>query len=184
MAENSAVAVAPTAAPTMLEELLEITAQSLVRTEVAEHYEVIRELGRGKYGHVMLVTHRQRGKELAAPYKLLCLVSSPLAHMCGLMGLGCLVPGVSGDSQGNQQSRGLPARDLPIAPSQGVGDDEGTAQSNRQDCDDDVSPRASWEVSPPSQDQQGSWPCIHMDIIQLKTSTPTTQHRQGMKPWA
>lgn len=57
-------------------------------------------------------------------------------------------------------------------------------QSNRQDCDDDVSPRSSWEVSPPSQDQQGSWPCIHMDIIQLKTSTPTTQHRQGMKPWA
>lgn len=86
MAENSAVAVAPTAAPTMLEELLEITAQSLVRTEVAEHYEVIRELGRGKYGHVMLVTHRQRGKELAASCELLCLVSSPLAHMCGLMG--------------------------------------------------------------------------------------------------
>lgn len=86
MAENSSVAVAPTAAPTMLEELLEITAQSLVRTEVAEHYEVIRELGRGKYGHVMLVTHRQRGKELAAPCELLCSVSSPLAHMHGLMG--------------------------------------------------------------------------------------------------
>lgn len=76
MAENSAVAVAPTAAPTMLEELLEITAQSLVRTEVAEHYEVIRELGRGKYGHVMLVTHRQRGKELAAPVS--CCSWSPL----------------------------------------------------------------------------------------------------------
>lgn len=68
MAESSAVAAAVSerAAPTKLEELLEITAQTLVRAEVAEHYEVIRELGRGKYGHVMLVTHRQRGKELTA----------------------------------------------------------------------------------------------------------------------
>ncbi|XP_052559871.1 serine/threonine-protein kinase SBK2 [Tympanuchus pallidicinctus] len=76
MAENSSVAVAPTAAPTMLEELLEITAQSLVRTEVAEHYEVIRELGRGKYGHVMLVTHRQRGTPMAL--KLLPKASTKL----------------------------------------------------------------------------------------------------------
>ncbi|XP_019340459.1 serine/threonine-protein kinase SBK2 [Alligator mississippiensis] len=52
-------------APAVLEELLEITAQSLVHTEVAEHYEVIRELGRGKYGHVVLVTHRQRGTPMA-----------------------------------------------------------------------------------------------------------------------
>lgn len=69
MAESSAATAAATAAgtaaPTVLDELLEITAQSLVRAEVAEHYEVIRELGRGKYGHVMLVTHRQRGKDCA-----------------------------------------------------------------------------------------------------------------------
>uniref|UniRef100_A0A8C6ZRM8 SH3 domain binding kinase family member 2 n=1 Tax=Nothoprocta perdicaria TaxID=30464 RepID=A0A8C6ZRM8_NOTPE len=38
----------------LTDELLQITAQSLVRMEVAEHYEVIRELGRGKYGHVVL----------------------------------------------------------------------------------------------------------------------------------
>ncbi|XP_068787502.1 serine/threonine-protein kinase SBK2 isoform X2 [Struthio camelus] len=47
MAESSAVAVAVTTAPAVLDELLEITAQSLVRMEVAEHYEVIQELGRG-----------------------------------------------------------------------------------------------------------------------------------------
>ncbi|XP_065608129.1 serine/threonine-protein kinase SBK2 isoform X2 [Cyrtonyx montezumae] len=76
MTENSAVAVATTAAPTMLEELLEITAQSLVHTEVAEHYEVIRELGRGKYGHVVLVTHRQRGTPMAL--KLLPKASTKL----------------------------------------------------------------------------------------------------------
>lgn len=78
MAETSAAAASGTAAPTVLDELLEITAQSLVRTEVSEHYEVIRELGRGKYGHVVLVTHRQRGKELTAPKELQYLASSPL----------------------------------------------------------------------------------------------------------
>uniref|UniRef100_A0A8D2NJV1 Serine/threonine-protein kinase SBK2 n=1 Tax=Zonotrichia albicollis TaxID=44394 RepID=A0A8D2NJV1_ZONAL len=78
MAESSAVtaAVPERAAPTKLEELLEITAQSLVRTEVAEHYEVVRELGRGKYGHVMLVTHRQRGTPMAL--KLLPKASTKL----------------------------------------------------------------------------------------------------------
>uniref|UniRef100_A0A8C5X0R3 Serine/threonine-protein kinase SBK2 n=1 Tax=Malurus cyaneus samueli TaxID=2593467 RepID=A0A8C5X0R3_9PASS len=69
-------AAAGRAAPTKLEELLEITAQSLVRAEVAEHYEVIRELGRGKYGHVMLVTHRQRGTPMAL--KLLPKASTKL----------------------------------------------------------------------------------------------------------
>ncbi|XP_034615285.1 serine/threonine-protein kinase SBK2-like [Trachemys scripta elegans] len=53
------------AALAVLDEMLEITAQSLVHTEVAEHYQVIRELGRGKYGHVVLVTHRQRGTPMA-----------------------------------------------------------------------------------------------------------------------
>ncbi|NXF17226.1 SBK2 kinase, partial [Rhodinocichla rosea] len=78
MAESSAVtaAVPERAAPTKLEELLEITAQSLVRAEVAEHYEVVRELGRGKYGHVMLVTHRQRGTPMAL--KLLPKASTKL----------------------------------------------------------------------------------------------------------
>lgn len=106
MAESSAVtaAAAGRAAPTKLEELLEITAQSLVRAEVAEHYEVIRELGRGKYGHVMLVTHRQRGKELTAPCELLCLVSSPLT---GAQGMGW-AGGTSwpGTRRGREDSQG------------------------------------------------------------------------------
>ncbi|NWZ22790.1 SBK2 kinase, partial [Asarcornis scutulata] len=76
MAESSAAPATVTAAPTVLDELLEITAQSLVRTEVAEHYEVIRELGRGKYGHVVLVTHRQRGTPMAL--KLLPKASTKL----------------------------------------------------------------------------------------------------------
>ncbi|NXF84703.1 SBK2 kinase, partial [Eubucco bourcierii] len=76
--QHSAMAETPprTAVPTILEELLEITAQSLLHTEVSEHYEVIRELGRGKYGHVMLVTHRQRGTPMAL--KLLPKASTKL----------------------------------------------------------------------------------------------------------
>lgn len=110
MAESSAAAAAGTAAPAVLDELLEITAQSLVRTEVAEHYEVIRELGRGKYGHVMLVTHRQRGKELNAPYELLCRASFPLVRVLG----GLVAPwgearGMVGGLLGDCQDRDLPS---------------------------------------------------------------------------
>ncbi|KAM7175735.1 serine/threonine-protein kinase SBK2-like [Macrochelys suwanniensis] len=64
--KDSVMAQCPGAAAlAVLDEMLEITAQSLVHTEVAEHYQVIRELGRGKYGHVVLVTHRQRGTPMA-----------------------------------------------------------------------------------------------------------------------
>ena len=117
MAESSAVtaAAAGRAAPTKLEELLEITAQSLVRAEVAEHYEVIRELGRGKYGHVMLVTHRQRGKALTAPCELLCLVSAPLTRAQGMEWAGGTSwPGTRHgreDSQGDQQDGDLPSQE-------------------------------------------------------------------------
>ncbi|KAM8927038.1 serine/threonine-protein kinase SBK2-like [Pelodytes ibericus] len=52
-------------AATMLEEMMEITAQNLVRMEVADHYKVIKELGKGKYGQVTLVIHRQRGTPMA-----------------------------------------------------------------------------------------------------------------------
>lgn len=109
MAESSAVtaAVPERAAPTKLEELLEITAQSLVRAEVAEHYEVIRELGRGKYGHVMLVTHRQRGKELAVPCE---------AWQGGL--------------PGDQQTGTSPAWNNPITSSQGPGDARGQPRTS------------------------------------------------------
>lgn len=108
MAESSAVAATGTAAPTVLDELLEITAQNLVRTEVAEHYEVIRELGRGKYGHVMLVTHRQRGKEPTAPCELLCLAYSPFARaLGGLVVPLAQAPGTVGGPQGDQQDRDL-----------------------------------------------------------------------------
>lgn len=44
-----------------IDELIELTAQSLSRLEIKEHFNIIKEIGRGKYGRVLLVTHRCRG---------------------------------------------------------------------------------------------------------------------------
>ncbi|KAM4703598.1 serine/threonine-protein kinase SBK2-like [Rhinophrynus dorsalis] len=52
-------------AATMIAEMMELTAQNMVRMEVADHYKVIKELGKGKYGQVTLVIHRQRGTPMA-----------------------------------------------------------------------------------------------------------------------
>ncbi|XP_006625466.3 serine/threonine-protein kinase SBK1 isoform X1 [Lepisosteus oculatus] len=49
----------------LIEELMELTAQSLSTLEIAEHFNIIKEIGRGKYGRVLLVTHRCRGTPMA-----------------------------------------------------------------------------------------------------------------------
>lgn len=46
----------------LIDELMELTAQSLGNLEIQEHFNIIKEIGRGKYGKVLLVTHRFRGK--------------------------------------------------------------------------------------------------------------------------
>lgn len=61
---------------TLIDELMELTAQSLGQLEIKEHFNIIKEIGRGKYGKVLLVTHRFRGKmdfdfsSLSVPNKL------------------------------------------------------------------------------------------------------------------
>lgn len=45
----------------LIDELMELTAQSLSHREIQEHFNVVKEIGRGKYGKVLLVTHRFRG---------------------------------------------------------------------------------------------------------------------------
>lgn len=50
-------------AGSLIDELMELTAQSLSHLEIKEHFNIIKEIGRGKYGKVLLVTHRFRGKE-------------------------------------------------------------------------------------------------------------------------
>lgn len=46
----------------LVEELIELTSQSLCRLEIKEHFNIVKEIGRGKYGRVMLVTHLCKGK--------------------------------------------------------------------------------------------------------------------------
>lgn len=54
----------------LIEELMELTSQSLCQLEIKEHFNIIKEIGRGKYGHVLLVTHRCKGM---SPRRLLSL---------------------------------------------------------------------------------------------------------------
>ncbi|EHH59914.1 hypothetical protein EGM_10145 [Macaca fascicularis] len=49
----------------VLEDMMALSAQTLVRAEVDELYEEVRPLGQGRYGRVLLVTHRQKGTPLA-----------------------------------------------------------------------------------------------------------------------
>ncbi|XP_053705679.1 serine/threonine-protein kinase SBK1 [Synchiropus splendidus] len=49
----------------LIDELMEITAQSLGHLEICEHFDVVKEIGRGKYGKVLLVTHRFKGTPMA-----------------------------------------------------------------------------------------------------------------------
>ncbi|KAK6466698.1 serine/threonine-protein kinase SBK1-like isoform X2 [Huso huso] len=55
----------PTADGDPIEELMLLMAQSLSSLEIREHFNVIKEIGRGKYGKVLLVTHRCRGTLMA-----------------------------------------------------------------------------------------------------------------------
>uniref|UniRef100_A0A3P9K0C0 Si:dkey-8e10.3 n=1 Tax=Oryzias latipes TaxID=8090 RepID=A0A3P9K0C0_ORYLA len=45
--------------------LMELTAQSINHLEIQERFNVIKEIGRGKYGKVLLVTHRFKGTPMA-----------------------------------------------------------------------------------------------------------------------
>ncbi|KAJ4934254.1 hypothetical protein JOQ06_007054 [Pogonophryne albipinna] len=49
----------------LIDELMELTAQSLSQREIQEHFNIVKEIGRGKYGKVLLVTHRFRGTPMA-----------------------------------------------------------------------------------------------------------------------
>lgn len=45
----------------LIDELMELTSQNLCQLEIKEHFNIIKEIGRGKYGRVLLVTHRCKG---------------------------------------------------------------------------------------------------------------------------
>ncbi|XP_040834180.1 serine/threonine-protein kinase SBK2 [Ochotona curzoniae] len=48
-----------------LEDMMALSTQTLVRVELDELYQEVRVLGQGRFGRVLLVTHRQKGTSLA-----------------------------------------------------------------------------------------------------------------------
>lgn len=57
-----------TAAARLLDEMCHLTAQSLPSLETAEHYQVLKLLGEGSYGKVMLAVHRSKGTPMALKF--------------------------------------------------------------------------------------------------------------------
>ncbi|XP_070995682.1 serine/threonine-protein kinase SBK1-like isoform X1 [Oncorhynchus clarkii lewisi] len=51
-----------TAATRLLDEMCHLTAQSLTSLETSDHFQVVKMLGEGSYGKVMLAVHRKRGQ--------------------------------------------------------------------------------------------------------------------------
>ncbi|XP_043846820.1 serine/threonine-protein kinase SBK2 isoform X2 [Dromiciops gliroides] len=53
------------AAARALEDMLALSSQTLLQAEVEDLYDEVRQLGRGRFGRVLLVTHRQKGTPMA-----------------------------------------------------------------------------------------------------------------------
>uniref|UniRef100_A0A3B5MYI1 Si:ch211-171h4.3 n=1 Tax=Xiphophorus couchianus TaxID=32473 RepID=A0A3B5MYI1_9TELE len=53
------------AATKLLDEMCHLTAQSLTAMDTSEHFQVLKLLGEGSYGKVMLAVHRKRGTPMA-----------------------------------------------------------------------------------------------------------------------
>ncbi|XP_042362950.1 serine/threonine-protein kinase SBK2 [Plectropomus leopardus] len=57
-----------TAATKLLDEMCHLTAQSLTPMDTSEHFKVLKLLGEGSYGKVMLAVHRTRGTPMALKF--------------------------------------------------------------------------------------------------------------------
>lgn len=57
-----------TAAIKLLDEMCHLTAQSLIPMDTSEHFKVLKLLGEGSYGKVMLALHRKRGTPMALKF--------------------------------------------------------------------------------------------------------------------
>lgn len=89
-----------------------LTAQSLPHLELQEHYTVLKELGSGTYGNVLLVEHQERGEASASqPGKgevlsVLCSNGGALLHSQGsLQGFGAGPRGLYSRAQGGHSRR-------------------------------------------------------------------------------
>lgn len=66
----------------LIDELMELTAQSLACLEIQERFDIVKEIGRGKYGKVLLVTHRFRGATANEKHGLRCFLIVHLLSHC------------------------------------------------------------------------------------------------------
>ncbi|XP_034748611.1 serine/threonine-protein kinase SBK2 [Etheostoma cragini] len=57
-----------TAATKLLDEMCHLTAQSLTAMDTSEHFKILKLLGEGSYGKVMLAVHRKRGTPMALKF--------------------------------------------------------------------------------------------------------------------
>ncbi|XP_071777069.1 serine/threonine-protein kinase SBK2 [Centroberyx gerrardi] len=57
-----------TAATKLLDEMCHLAAQSLTSLDTSEHFQVLKLLGEGSYGKVMLAVHRKRGTPMALKF--------------------------------------------------------------------------------------------------------------------
>lgn len=57
-----------TAATKLLDEMCHLTVQSLTSMDTSEHFQVVKLLGEGSYGKVMLAVHRKRGTPMALKF--------------------------------------------------------------------------------------------------------------------
>lgn len=57
-----------TAAAKLLDEMCHLSAQSLTRLDTSEHFKILKLLGEGSYGKVMLAVHRKRGTPMALKF--------------------------------------------------------------------------------------------------------------------
>nr|XP_057902708.1 serine/threonine-protein kinase SBK2 [Doryrhamphus excisus] len=57
-----------TAATRLLEDMCHLTVQSLNRLETSEHFQIVKLLGQGSYGEVMLAVHKKSGTPMALKF--------------------------------------------------------------------------------------------------------------------
>ncbi|XP_077405194.1 serine/threonine-protein kinase SBK2-like isoform X2 [Vanacampus margaritifer] len=57
-----------TAATRLLDDMCHLTAQSLIRLETSEHFQLVKLLGEGSYGKVMLAVHTKSGSPMALKF--------------------------------------------------------------------------------------------------------------------
>lgn len=74
------------AATKLLDEMCHLTAQSLATMDTSEHFKVLKLMGEGSYGKVMLAVHRKRGERTN---KYVCFKKKTFGKKAILISIPC-----------------------------------------------------------------------------------------------